>query len=134
MKLYQVISLEKKLLSEITILKNRFKNNNSIVISDSKDYDSIIILDEIKDKVSELIKIKFEIERSLLNIGELKIQNDEYNKLIELLNNTPTPTNMDYVCSFTRPELDVIIKEYQDIIDKNNETIDYYYFVTDIEF
>jgi hypothetical protein len=133
MKFYQVKKLENKLSNELSVLSKRFIDNNSTIIDDSVDYDVNIILEEIKIKSKELSKIRFLIKKYELNISELIVQNNEYNYIIELLNNTPTSKDKNYINTFTRTELDIIIKEYEDKIDKNQETIDYYYFVTDIE-
>jgi len=133
MKFYQVKKLENKLSNELSILNNRFINNNLVVINNSRDYDSKLVLDEIKLKYEELLNIRFLIRKYELNIYEIIIQNEEYKSIIELLNKTPTSNDVNYENTFTRLELDLIIKEYQNKIEQNQETLDYYYFTTDVE-
>ena len=133
MKLYQVIRLEKKLSEELSELNNRFITNNCINIDEVRDYEPNIILEEIKAKKDTLVRIRFLIQRYNLNIGELVLQNNEYNDMIKLLKSTPTSMNNDKINSFLRIELDKLIKEYQDKIERNQESIDYYNFITDVE-
>ena len=133
MKLYQVIKLEKKLSEELSELNNRFITNNCINIDEVRDYEPNIILEEIKAKKDTLVRIRFLIQRYNLNIGELVLQNNEYNDMIDLLRRTPTSMNNDKINSFLRIELDKLIKEYQDKIERNQESIDYYNFITDVE-
>ena len=133
MKFYQVIKLEKKLSEQLSELNERFINNNCISINELRDYEPDVILDIIKKTSDELIRIRFIIDRFNLNIRELTLKNEEYNNIINLLKSTPTSMSKDSVNSFTRVELDNIIKEYQNKINSNNETIDYYKFTTDIE-
>ena len=58
---------------------------------------------------------------------------NEYNDMIDLLRTTPTSMDKDSINAFLRVELDKLIKEYQDKIERNQESIDYYNFITDVE-
>lgn len=133
MKFYQVIKLEQRLSEELYELNQRFTDNNCISVNELRNYEPDVLLDEIKKKTEELIKIRFLLDRSNLNIREIIIRNVEYQNIINLLKSTPTSMSNDSINSYTRVELDNIIKEYQENIRINIETIDYYKFVTDID-
>lgn len=130
MKLYQVIEFEKRLTEELIELKNRFIINNSINMIDKRDYNPSVVLEEINEKYIELIRVRYEIQRCNLNIHELVLQNSEYYEMIDLLKSTIT--SKDQNC-LSRVDLDNMIKEYRDKIYKNNETITYYNFITDVD-
>ncbi len=131
MKLYELKKKQKELSDEISDLFNRFKLNNCVKIEIERDYNPVEILQEIEEKSKELEKITFKIYRYEINIKELIIQNDIYSNIIKLLKETPTKNNLDYSNTYNRLSLDNIIKEYKDKINKNLDTIDYYYFITE---
>ena len=133
MKLYQAIRLEKSLSDELNKLHNRFRSNNCISVNELRDYEPNVLLEEIKKKTDELIRIGFLIEKSKMNIREIVLRNTEYEKTLETLRSTPTSMSKDSINAFTRTELDKIITEYENKIKINKDSIDYYEFITDVD-
>lgn len=133
MKLYQAIRLEKSLSDELNKLHNRFRLNNCILVNELRDYEPNVLLEEIKKKTDELIRIGFLIEKSKMNIREIVLRNTEYEKTLETLRSTPTSMSKDSINAFTRTELDKIITEYENKIKINKDSIDYYEFITDVD-
>jgi predicted RNase H-like nuclease (RuvC/YqgF family) len=133
MKLYEVIKLETNLKRKLNDLYQRFQENNSVLLDVERDYDPKNILDEINKKQREIINLRFKIERCNLDIAELKAKNEIFNQAIEVLKNIRCNIKNEYNSTYGRVDIDNMIEEYQNKIDKNIATIDYFYFTTDIE-
>lgn len=133
MKLYEVIKLEENLKRRLNDLYQRFQENNCIPLSVERDYDPKKILEQIEKKQKEIINLRFKIERSSLDIAELKTKNEIFNQAIEVLKSNRCNIKNDYNSIYSRVKIDYMIEEYQNKIDKNITTIDYFYFTTDIE-
>ncbi len=133
MKLYEVIKLEANLNRKLNDLYQRFEENNCISPSIERDYDPKNILEQIESKQKEIINLRFKIERSNLDIAEIKAKNEIFNQAIEVLRSTRYNIKNEYNSTYSRVEIDLMIEEYQDKISKNTATIDYFYFTTDID-
>lgn len=144
-KLYQLLKLRKKLVSELNKLKERFNDNNSILVGGIRNYEPSEIYDEIIKIKEKIIKLKIAIQQNTLPIYDKIHRMEEYKDLILLLKSTSTNNGtventrygdnslLNYSAVYTKDMIDKIITDYEQKIDQLQDEIDQYNYTTEVE-
>jgi hypothetical protein len=145
MKLYKALKLKKKLVGEITKLKNQIDNKNSYVVGslNSEKFNVNDLYNELLTKVEDLVGLKFAINEANRDIQSKIYVISEYKALLTFLNNVPVVEGIramgygekiqqEYRVQIDEQKRDEFMNQFQLKIDALQEEIDIYNYTTEI--
>jgi len=146
MKLYKALKLRKKLVGEITKLKRQIQNKNSYVIGslNGEKFDVNKLYTELKEKIEELVGLKFAINEANREIQSRIYVLSEYKALFVFWNEVSVTeglvnnrgfggdSNVEYKVQIDEHKRDEMLIEFQTKIDALQEEIDEYNYTTEI--
>jgi len=145
MKLYKALKLRKKLVGEVTKLKQLIKEKNSYLVgslnAEKMPVDKLYT--ELLEKIDNLIGLKFAINEANREIQSKIYVLSEYKALIVFWNevsvaegtqitSTYSENVRDYKVQFDEKKRNDIVNEFQLRVDALQEEIDTYNYTTDI--
>jgi len=141
MKLFQALKEKQKLSGEISKLKQRVLNNNSILKGNERDYSVKETMIELLAKENMLIQMKFDIQnankpiyKDIFRLSELKGRL-QFLKSINTTNGIKTnysDESIEYEAELSRTEVDTLIDEIVAQIYKIQDELDMFNHTTNI--
>lgn len=146
MKIYQVLKAKKKLTSELQQLWQKFSNNNSVIVGNTRSYEPIELMSKIIAKTKELIQLKVKLQVANSEIYEKIFEISELKSAISKLGSVSTQSGIvhphsyssvsapvEYSAFYSQKMVDDIIAGYQEKISTLQEEIDTFNYTTEIE-
>lgn len=148
MKLQKALKLRKKLIGEIVELKSRIISKNSYLIGslDPNKYNVPSMYETLRNKISELITLKYIINEANKDIQSLIYQIGENKGMIQFLRNLPVTEGKQisgygnnaqellYAAQFDDEKKQEMIAAIQEKVDAMQEIIDTHNHTTDIPY
>lgn len=133
MKLEELVNKNNELKEELSVLYNRFAENNFIDIDNERHYNPKEILPNIDILIDEITRNEIIIRKCLFDISDLYIDIEYLNKTLGVLKITGwKKDNSPHESIFNKIELDEKIQEFESKIKDKQKMIDYYIRITDI--
>jgi len=145
MKLYKALKLKKKLVGEITDLKQQIKDKNSYLVG-SKNGQKFSVDEayvQLLEKIEELVNLKFvineankEIQQSIFTLSEFKALLAFW-KEVSVTEGTNTTNaysekTQEFCVQVDEAKRNVMVADFQKKIDALQETLDVHNFNTEI--
>lgn len=144
-KLYQLLKLRKKMVTQINDLKRKFSHNNSKLKDAKLIFNVELVLEEIEAIKVKLVIVKKAIRENTLPVYDKIDAIDENKDLISLLKSTSTNDGLvesrgygdnppsEYTATIGAVEMEKKIKDYEALIDELQEQIDEHNYTTEVE-
>jgi hypothetical protein len=145
MKLHKALKLRKKLVGEISNLKQKIQSKNSYLVGslNAEKYNVPKLYDELLKKIDQLTGLKFAINEANREIQSQIYVMAEYKALIAFLNGLPTAEGtqvhgysdaktLEYMVQIDEETRNKFVVEYQRRVDAIQEEIDTYNYTTEI--
>lgn len=144
-KLYQLLKMRKKMITELNDLKKKLQYNNSTIKGATKNYDANLILEEIEALKIKLVILKKAIQANTLPVYDKIFTIEEYKDTIATLKATSTNDGLvesrgygdnppqEYEATIKYVDMDKKIKAIEFLIDKLQEEIDEHNYTTEVE-
>ena len=144
MKLYKALKLRKSLVGEISKLKTQIKEKNSHLVGskNAERYDLKMAYNQLQDKVSELVGLKYAINEANREIQGKIYLLGEFKALISFLSELDVTEGSksigysdvvrEYGVHINETERDERIAEFQKKVDAIQEEIDIFNHTTEI--
>jgi len=145
MKLHKALKLRKKLVGDIGRLKVQIQSKNSFTEGslDASKYNVPNLFEELKDKINDLIGLKYAINEANREIQANIYTISEYKALIAFWNEVPIKegkqiigysdaTTIEYHVQIDEVTRNQMVAEFQIKVDALQEEIDTFNYTTDI--
>jgi hypothetical protein len=145
MRLHKALKLRKKLVGEITDLKNQIQSKNSFLDGslNPEKYNVEKLYADLLAKVNELVALKFVINEANREIQSKIYTLSEYKALIAFWNSVSVvegsqivgysnSTITEYKVQVDEEKRTKLVKEFQEKVDALQEEIDVYNYTTEI--
>jgi hypothetical protein len=146
MKLYQLLKLRKKVIKEITELQQKVMHSNSIIVGGDQDFDVIKLMEQTIAKKMELVKLKHIIQKNTLPVYDKIFMIEEYKDYIKTLKSTSTLNGtveksrfgdssvIEHKATIKAKDMDLLIKSYEEKIEKLQEELDGFNYTTEVDY
>ena len=137
MKLYQALKVKNRLTTEISSLKAQIKEQNSRRVLQPFDYDTRILLDQLRKRIDELTRIKGAIGKANGAIYEQIFRLAEFKGMISFLREVPTKhgkfvespsftssIEVEYQAQLRQAELDRVITDLESQVNRLQDELD----------
>jgi hypothetical protein len=145
MRLHKALKLRKKLVGEITHLKQQIQSKNSYLVGslNAQKYNVPKLYDELLEKIDQLTGLKFAINEANREIQAQIYTLAEYKALIAFWNGVPTSEGtqvhgysdaktLEYNAQVDEETRNKYVKAFQARVDAIQEEIDVYNYTTEI--
>jgi hypothetical protein len=145
MRLHKALKLRKKLVGEITDLKNQIQSKNSFLDGslNPEKYNVEKLYTDLLAKINELVALKFVINEANREIQSKIYTLSEYKALIAFWNSVSVvegsqivgysnSTITEYKVQVDEEKRTKLVKEFQEKVDALQEEIDVYNYTTEI--
>ena len=145
MKLYKALKLRKKLVGEISKLKEQIKEKNSYIVGsmNGQNFDVNGLSEELEKKIAELVNLKYFINEANREVQANIYLLSEYKGLIAFWNEVPVTEGtqtigyakektMEYSVHINEATRNNMIAEFQIKVDTIQEELDIFNYSTDI--
>lgn len=145
MKLYKALKLRKKLVGEITKLKEQIKEKNSYLVGsiNGQNFDVNKLYEELQEKINTLVNLKYFINEANREVQSNIYLLSEYKALITFWNEVPVTEGtqtvgyakertMDYNVHINEQKRNEIVNGFQIKVDALQEELDIFNYNTEI--